>query len=82
MVHGKKEKKRPALQRHDILTVCVVFLIFFVFLFFLKGICFFYLVLSGSVLLSCPWNCVLLKTLIFRAFFFFYLGIYLPSYSS
>ena len=56
MIHRKKN--RPALQRHDILTVSLV-----------SFFCFFFL--SGSVLFSVLHSSILFKTLLSRAFFFF-----------
>ena len=61
MIHRKKN--RPALQRHDILTVSLGSSFFREFV-----QVFFHPVLSGSVLLSSPCNCVLLKSILFRAF--------------
>ena len=56
MIHRKKNA--PALQRLDISTVSLVSSCFreFAYVFFYPGV-------SGSVLLSIPWNCVLIKTL-------------------
>ena len=62
MIHRKKNA--PALQRRDISTVCLVSSCFreFAYVFFYPGV-------SGSVLLSIPWNCVLIKTLFFSRTF-------------
>ncbi len=57
MIHRKKNA--PALQRRDVSTVSLVSSCFreFAYVFFYPGV-------SGSVLLSIPWNCVLIKTLL------------------
>ena len=57
MIHRKKNA--PALQRLDISTVSLVSCYFreFASVFFYPGV-------SGSVLLSIPWNCVVIKTLL------------------
>ena len=67
MIHRKKNA--PALQRRDISTVSLVSSCFreFAYVFFYPGV-------SGSVLLSIPWNCVLIKTL--------FLGLFLRSLST
>ena len=64
MIHRKKNA--PALQRLDISTVSLVSCCFreFASVFFYPGV-------SGSVLLSIPWNCVVIKTLLF--FFWLFL---------
>ncbi len=58
MIHRKKNA--PALQRRDVSTVSLVSSCFreFAYVFFYSGV-------SGSVLLSIPWNCALIKTLLF-----------------
>ena len=61
MIHRKKNA--PALQRLDISTVCLVSSCFRKFAYV-----FFYPIVSGSVLLSIPWNCVLIKTPFFGLF--------------
>ena len=67
MIHRKKNA--PALQRRDVSTVSLVSSCFreFAYVFFYPGV-------SGSVLLSIPWNCVLIKTL--------FLGLFLRSLST
>ena len=67
MIHRKKNA--PALQRRDISTVSLVSSSFreFAYVFFYPGV-------SGSVLLSIPWKCVLIKTL--------FLGLFLRSLST
>ena len=64
MIHRKKNA--PALQRRDISTVSLVSSCFreLASVFFYPGV-------SGSVLLSIPWNCVVIKTLLF--FFWLFL---------
>ena len=74
MIHRKKNA--PALQRRDISTVSLVSCCFreLASVFFYPGV-------SGSVLLSIPWNCVLLKTFLSRAFseVFVYPAIFLSG---
>ena len=62
MIHRKKNA--PALQRRDVSTVSLVSSCFreFADVFFYPGV-------SGSVLLSIPWRCVLIKTLLFFGLF-------------
>ena len=69
MIHRKKNA--PALQRRDVSTVSLVSSCFreFAYVFFYPGV-------SGSVLLSIPWNCVLIKTLLL------FLGLFLRSLST
>ena len=62
MIHRKKNA--PALQRRDISTVSLVSSCFREFAYF-----FFYPGVSGSVLLSISWNCVLIKRSFFSGFF-------------
>ena len=77
MIHRKKNA--PALQRLDISTVCLVSSCFreFAYVFFYPGV-------SGSILLSIPWNCVLIKTLFFTLAFsqvFVYPAILLSGFT-